>query len=118
MNLFGWHLWPQSVRSEVLSLYKEGLALAEKHDSEGAMIAYTSAIERAGAPHDIRAMALYNRALLLAAAGNTKLALADLREVMELPILQREIKLAARRRVDRLQHRMATATQGNRPAAN
>ena len=116
MKLLGWHLWPRSARTEALSLYKEGLTRAEKHDSKGAMVAYTSAIDRPGAPNDIRAMALYNRALLLAAAGNTKLALADLREVMELPILQRDIKVAARRRVDRLQHRMAAA-QGNRQSA-
>ena len=76
------------------------------------MNAYTSAIDRPGAPNDIRAMALYNRALLFAAMGNTNMALADLREVMELPILQRDIKVAARRRVDRLQNRM-TAAQGN-----
>jgi hypothetical protein len=78
------------------------------------MNAYTSAIDRPGAPNDIRAMALYNRALLLAAVGNTKLALADLREVMELPLLQRDIKVAARRRVDRLQHRMDAAHSNRR----
>jgi tetratricopeptide (TPR) repeat protein len=113
MKLFSLHLWPRSARSEVLSLYKEGLTRAEKQDSEGAMIAYTSAIDRAGAPNDIRAMALYNRALLFAAAGNTKLALADLREVIELPILQRDVKVAARRRIDRLQHRIAAVAQAN-----
>jgi hypothetical protein len=42
--------------------------------------------------------------------------LADLREVIELPILQRDIKVAARRRVDRLQHRVAAA-QGDRRSA-
>jgi hypothetical protein len=118
MNLFKWRIWPRSVRSEATSLYKDGIARAERHDTKGAMSAYTSAIELPHAPDDVKAMALYNRALLLAAEGNTKSALADLKIIMELPIAQQDVKLAARRRVDRLQHRLAAAARVNRPATS
>jgi tetratricopeptide (TPR) repeat protein len=118
MNLFKWRIWPRSVRGEVTSLYKEGMARAEKQDVNGAMAAYTSAIETADAPDDIKAMALYNRALLFAAQGKTELALADLKIVLDLPIPQRDVKLAARRRVDGLQHRLAAAARVNRPATS
>jgi tetratricopeptide (TPR) repeat protein len=117
MNLFRW-IWPRSSRSEVMSLYKRGIARAEKHDAAGAMTAYTSAIEMADAPEDLRAMALYNRALLLAAKGKTEQALADLRLIMDLPITQHDVKLAARRRVERLEHRQAAAARANRPATS
>jgi len=118
MNLFKWRIWPRSVRSEVMSLYKEGIARAEQHDAKGAMAAYTLAIERTDAPEDVKAMALYNRALLFAAVGNTQLALDDLKTIMELPNPQRDVKLAARRRVDRLQHRLAAAVRVNRPTTS
>lgn len=115
MNLFKW-IWPRSIRSEALSLYKEGISRAEKHDASGALAAYTVAIEGADAPEDIKAMALYNRALLLAADGKTEQALADLKRILDLPIPQPDVKLAARRRVDRLQHRLAAAARVKRPA--
>jgi hypothetical protein len=118
MNLFKWLSWPRSVRSDVMSLYKVGIACAEKHDAKGAMAAYTSAIDRADAPDDIKAMALYNRALIFAADGNTNLALADLETIMTLPIPQRDVKIAARRRSDRLQHRLAAAARANRQATS
>jgi hypothetical protein len=97
-----------------MSFYKLGIACAEKHDAKGAMAAYTSAIERIDAPEDVKAMALYNRALLFATAGSTELALADLKTILELPIEQRDIKIAARRRVDRLQHRLAAVAREKR----
>jgi hypothetical protein len=118
MNLFKWWFWPRSARNETMSLYKEGMARAEKRDATGAMAAYTSAIERIDGPEDVKAMALYNRALLLAASGKTQLALADLKIIIDSPIPQRDIKLAARRRVDRLQHRLAAAARINRPATS
>jgi hypothetical protein len=118
MNLFGWLIWPRSVRREVMSFYKEGIACAEKHDAQGAMAAYTSAIETADSPEDVKAMALYNRALLFAAAGNTERALADLQTVIDLPIPQHDVKVAARRRVDRLRHRLAAAARVSKPSTS
>lgn len=118
MNLFRRWLWPRSARSEAVSRYKEGLACAEKKDSKGAMEAYTLAIESLDAPDDVKAMAFYNRALILAAEGETDKALADLQAVMEMPIQLRDVKLAARRRLERLQHRRDVAARTNRPSTS
>jgi hypothetical protein len=109
MNLFRRWFWPRSIRNEALSLYKLGLARAEKEDPTGAMNAYTSAIEQPTAPDDVKAMALYNRAILYAAGGNREKALADLQAIMGMPTPLRGVKQAARRRLERLQHRQDAA---------
>ena len=114
MNLISRWLWPRTPRSEALSLYKEGMACAETKDARGAMNAYSSAIDRADAPEDVRAMALYNRALLFAAEGNTTKALTDLRAVIEMPVSVRDVKLAARRRLERLKQRLKAAARADR----
>jgi tetratricopeptide (TPR) repeat protein len=104
MNPFHWLFGGRSVRSSVLALYKRGLANDEKHDPQAALEAYTAAIDLQDAPEDVRAMALYNRALLLAAAGETVKAIADLHALLAIPLPLREVKSAARRRLDRMQH--------------
>jgi tetratricopeptide (TPR) repeat protein len=114
MNLIRRWFWPRSIRSEALSLYRLGMARTEKEDTKGAMNAYTSAIEQPDAPDDVKAMALYNRALLYAAGGNTNKALADLQAIMEMPIPLYGVKLAAKRRLERLQHRQDAAVRPNR----
>lgn len=114
MNWLKWLFGGRSVRSAMLSLYKRGLARAEKHDPDGAMEAYTAAIDLPDAPDDVKAMALYNRALLFAAAGESAKAVADLNAVLSLPTVLREVKTAARRRLDRMQ-RQHDASVAARP---
>ena len=90
------------------------MARADKKDSKGALDAYTSAIEQPGAPNDVRAMALYNRAILFAADGKSRKALADLNAIMEMPIPMQGVKLAARRRLERLQNRQDATARSDR----
>jgi hypothetical protein len=111
MNLFKRWLWPHSVRSDALSLYKQGLVCSENKNAKGAMQAYTLAIELPNSPDDVKAMALYNRALVLAAGGAIDQALADLEVVMELPAPLHAVKLAARRRLERLRNRRDSQAQ-------
>lgn len=94
-----------------MSLYRRGLARAQKNDVTGAKEAYTAAIELPDSPDEVKAMALYNRALLLAAGGSLDQALADLQIVMELPMSPSSVKVAARRRLERLQHRRGMAAR-------
>jgi hypothetical protein len=75
------------------------------------MEAYTSAIELRGAPDDVRAMALYNRALLFAARKDIAEAVADLNAVMTLPTPLPEIKLATKRRLERMRRRQNTTAE-------
>jgi hypothetical protein len=114
VNLFRRWFWPRSVRKEGLALYKLGMACTDKQDPQGAMDAYTSVIELPDAPDDVKAMALYNRALLFAAEGKTQKASADLEAVMKMPIPPHGVKLAAKRRLERLQHRQDAAARPNR----
>ncbi|MCI0364496.1 MAG: hypothetical protein L0219_11465 [Phycisphaerales bacterium] len=103
MNFLHWLIGGCTVRSSVLSLYKRGLARAERHDEQGAMEAYTAAIDLPDAPDDVKAMALYNRALLFAAAGKTAKAIGDLNAVLAVSAPLRDVKTAARRRLARMQ---------------
>jgi hypothetical protein len=114
MNLFRRWFWPRSVRNEVLWLYRLGMACTEREDAKGALSAYTSAIEHPDSPDDVKAMALYNRALLFTGKGNADKALVDLQAIIEIPIPLHGVKLAAKRRLERLQHRQEVATRPSR----
>jgi hypothetical protein len=103
MSLFQWLFHGRSARTLALSFYKRGLTRTKNHDRPGAMEDFTAAIESPGAPDDLRAMALYNRALLLA-ANNAPEAIVDLDAILAMAAPLREIKLAARRRLDRMHH--------------
>jgi hypothetical protein len=113
MNIFKWFIGRSSVRSAAMSLYKRGLARVERGDPKGALDAFTSAIGMPDAPDDVKAMALYNRALLLTGMGDTANALADLNAVMTMPAALRSIKLAAKRRLDRMQRHKESAATAN-----
>jgi hypothetical protein len=87
------------------------LARDKKKDSSGAMVAYSSVIELDDAPEDVRAMALYNRALLFAALGDRSKAATDLTAIMAMPVSVPGVTVAARRRLERLQHRDDAAAE-------
>jgi hypothetical protein len=119
MNIFKWMVGRSSARGAAMSHYKRGLARVRKRDPQGAMDAFTLAIELADAPEDVKAMALYNRALLFAGLGDTAQALADLNAVITMPAPLRSIKLATRRRLERIQHQQDVSAAGHwnaRPA--
>jgi len=105
MSLFKRLTWCRSVRGTVLSLYKRGLARTDDDDPKGAMSDFTAAIEALDAPMDVKAMALYNRALLFAAANEIPKAVDDLQAVLAMVAPLRDVKLAAKRRLDRMQRR-------------
>jgi tetratricopeptide (TPR) repeat protein len=109
MNLFRWLFARRSIRSEAMYHYRLGLARDKKGDLDGAMAAYSSAISLENAPDDIKSMALYNRALLFAARGDRSKAAADLNAVMVMPTSVPGVTTAARRRLERLQHRQDAA---------
>jgi hypothetical protein len=105
MNFFNWLTRANSVHDVVLLLYKRGLASAMKHDQKGARYAYTAAIDMRDAPADLRAMALYNRALLSAAANEIPEAIQDLNAVLAMKASPQMVKSAARQKLDRMRRR-------------
>ena len=105
MNILKWFGWPSSVHSLVMSSYKRGLSRTKRHDPQGAMDDFTSAIEATDAPPDVKAMALYNRALLFAAAHDISKANDDLKAVLAMKEARPDIKLAAKRRLERMRNR-------------
>ena len=110
MNFFKWLTRGNSVHDVVLSLYKRGLASAMNHDPKGARDAYTAAIDMRDAPADLRAMALYNRALLYAAAKEIPKAIQDLNVVLAMKAPLHMVKSAARQKLDRMQRRNCMGT--------
>lgn len=110
MSLIKWLFGGRSARSAALSLYKRGLKCTKKNDQRGAMENFTATVESPDAPEDLRAMALYNRALLFAALDKFSEAVDDLDAVLAMADSLREIKLAARRRLDRMRHQRSVSS--------
>lgn len=105
MNFFKWLTSVNSVHDVVLSLYKRGLASAIKHDQNGAREAFTTAIDMRDAPADLKAMTLYNRALLYGATNELPKAIQDLNAVLAMPAAPPKVKAAARQKLNRMRRR-------------
>jgi hypothetical protein len=78
---------------------------AEKHNYRAAIADYTAAIDAANTPSDVKAMAIYNRALAYSALHETTKAADDLEAVLKMPKLPKRIKTAALRRQERIRQR-------------
>ncbi len=64
---------------------------------------YTAVIDAADAPADLRAMALYNRALLHVSRKDLRRATDDLQAVLATELRRHDIQSAATRTLDRIQ---------------
>jgi hypothetical protein len=105
MKLAHWLFAWRSSRSVAMDHYRLGLARDKKGDPAGAMAAYSAAIGLDNVPDNVKAMALYNRALLFAALAEPSKAAADLNAILVMTTSVRGVTDAARRRLERLQHR-------------
>jgi hypothetical protein len=81
---------------------------ANQHNEKSAMVSYTEVIDLRDVPEDVRAMALYNRALLHVTNKSFLNAEADLDAVLALPSPLHQIKTAARRKLERMKLRQRT----------
>ncbi len=105
MNLFYRVIGCFSKRQQAFWLYRRGGSSAKKHDHQSAIEHYTTVIAMAAPPADLRAMSLYNRALVFAATDDTKKAIADLRSVLASPGAPEDVKTEATRKLVRIQQR-------------
>jgi hypothetical protein len=81
------------------------MAKANKHDYEGAIADYSAAVQVSDIPTDVKAMALYNRALSYSAIHKDARAAEDLAAMLEMPGLPANIKNRAQQRRERIQQR-------------
>ena len=75
---------------------------ANLHHNEAALANYTAVIDGADTPPDLRAMALYNRAVVYAATNNDSQAVDDLETLLEMAGAAPNVKTEARRKLVRM----------------
>ena len=92
-------------RGKALSLYRAGIAKANKGDHHGAIAKYSEAIRAPGIPVDVKGMALYNRSLAYTAIKEDEKAAADLSAMLEIPGLPDKVKSKAHQRRERVKKR-------------
>lgn len=109
MNLLSWLQSIFSARHKAIWNYKHGMTLAKKRDHDGALANYTAAIESTDVPNDVKAMALYNRALVYVAAGDDSKGVDDLDSVLamdgELVIVN--VKTMAKKKLAKMKSRLS-----------
>ena len=99
MKIIKWLTNHFSRRGKALGLYRRGMNKANRRDHQGALHDYTAAIGMQDAPADVRAMALYNRALIHTAMGNLSSGAEDLEEVMTMDEAPRDVKKRAKEKL-------------------
>ena len=99
MTIFGWLTGRFSNRGRSLLLFERGMARANKHDHAGAITDYTTAIDRSETSADVRARALYNRALAHFAAGDTSKGVDDINQVLAMGAAHSNVKTMARQKL-------------------
>ena len=102
MNLFNWWKGRFTDRGKAVKLYRSGMELAKKKEHESAINDYSEAIKLSDELPDVRAMALYNRALMYLAVEDAKKATADLKTVLDMPKAPNDIKIEAKQRLTRM----------------
>jgi hypothetical protein len=81
------------------------MAKAKKRDRQGAIDDYTAAIGMPDVPVDLKAMALYNRALAHVAAGDDPKGIEDLDAVLAIDETLVNVKTMARQKLARVESR-------------
>jgi hypothetical protein len=99
-----------SRRGKALSLYRSGMAKANNRDYGGAIADYSAAIRTPHIPTDVKAMAIFNRALAYSAIHKDEKSAEDLTAVLEMPGLPINIKKEAHERRERIRRRNERGT--------
>ncbi len=105
MNLIRWIRSWLTHRGQALALYRTGMVKANKRDYDGAIADYSAAIRAPDIPTDVKAMALYNRALAYSAIHEDAKATEDLSAMLKMPGLSERIKKEASQRRERIRRR-------------
>jgi len=84
---------------------RRGMARANKRDYDGAIADYSAAVRAPNIPEDMKAMAVYNRALAYSAIHDDVSAAKDLAAVLAMPRLPASVRTHAQQRRDRIRRR-------------
>ncbi|MGO9115635.1 MAG: hypothetical protein ACLP9L_41035 [Thermoguttaceae bacterium] len=108
MSFIDWVKSCFSHRGRAVSLYRSGMAKANKRNYAGAIADYSAAIHEPHLTPDVKAMILYNRALAYSAMHEDAKSAEDLAAVLEMPRLSHEIRTQAQQRRERMRRRNVT----------
>lgn len=84
---------------------QRGMDKAKRKDNAGAIHEYTYVIDMPHAPEELRAMALFNRALVYAADNNPVVARRDLELVAAMETAPERVRNSAREKLKRIDRR-------------
>jgi adenine C2-methylase RlmN of 23S rRNA A2503 and tRNA A37 len=107
MKLLRWLQDSLFVRNKALRDYRRGMVRARRKDHGEALANYTAAIDAADVPPDVKAMALYNRALVHVATGNDAKGIDDLDAVLAMDgaMVIVNVKTMARQKLAKMESR-------------
>lgn len=100
-NVFGGF----SNRGKATAIYKRGMQKAGTRDLDGAIDDYSEVVNMKGAPPDVVAMALLNRALAYSRNHDDTSASADLDRVIAMPGATQQVIDAAHEKLHRMKRR-------------
>ena len=109
MSLSTWFSGLFSQRGKAAALYQSGMKKAHAQDLAGAIADYTAVVDNSESPHDLKAMALFNRALVYSLQKKSDEAKVDLEGVLAIPQAPTNLKDAALQRIERIRKRTSDA---------
>ncbi len=105
MSLISKMLGSFSPRGKAMAMYKRGMQKAGDRDLDGAIADYTAVVDMKGAPQDVIAMALLNRALAYSRNHDDEKAGEDLDRVLAMPGATKQVTDAAHEKLHRMKRR-------------
>lgn len=102
MSLSTWFSGLFSQRGKTSAIYQRGMKKAHAQDLAGAIADYTAVVEDRESPPDLKAMALFNRALVYSLQKKFDEANADLERVQAIPQAPANLKDATREKLERI----------------
>ena len=102
-----------SARGRALAVYRRGMQKAGDRNLPGAISDYTAVIDMKGAPDDVVAMALLNRALAYSRAHDDDKASEDLDRVLNMSGASKQVLDAAHEKLHRMERRVSGPSQAN-----
>lgn len=102
MAIWTWLANRFTERGRAIILFHRGKSRANKRDDAGAIEDYSAALQMPQLPADIRALALYNRALVWIASGENAQGSSDLNQILAMDVFHSNVKTMARQALMRI----------------